>query len=406
MTNALGNNQIQVYNRTNDGMLTLIQTIATTGGGSGTQLDATDSLGSQGSLMLDQNHEHLFAVNTETVATHSASGPVIGDCQEGSISSFTVRLDGTLALVNKVPSGGLFPNSLTINPYTGLVYVLNAGGPGINPVCGLSPNITGFTVGPFGRITQLAGSTSLINPGMSPGSFLTCDPGGSTFPTYEFQCGLNPPAFPRSPAQIGFDQTGLMLVVTVKGTNSLYMFPVGQDGRPGPPAITKAQGPNQPSYFGFAFDAANHLIVAEPFGVTPTIPASPFSAMSSFTIMPNGAMLPISSDVPNGEGTSCWILLAGPYAYTANNATSNISLYRVGSAGKLSLLDAAAATVNRPNDMAFALEIFNSARFLYVLESGSGSVGVFRILADGSLTFLESVSGLPASAGAQGLAAY
>jgi hypothetical protein len=49
MTNQLissGGNNILVYHRASDGTLTLIQTIATSGGGSGTQLAGFDSLGS------------------------------------------------------------------------------------------------------------------------------------------------------------------------------------------------------------------------------------------------------------------------------------------------------------------------------------------------------------------------
>jgi 6-phosphogluconolactonase len=65
MTNAIGNNQILVWHRASDGTLNLIQTIATRGGGSGAQLDPADSLGSQGSLVLDKAHHLLFAVNTE-----------------------------------------------------------------------------------------------------------------------------------------------------------------------------------------------------------------------------------------------------------------------------------------------------------------------------------------------------
>ena len=56
MTNALGTNQVKVYHRASDGTLSLVQTINTGGGGSGAQLDPTDSLGSQGGLMLDRNH--------------------------------------------------------------------------------------------------------------------------------------------------------------------------------------------------------------------------------------------------------------------------------------------------------------------------------------------------------------
>jgi 6-phosphogluconolactonase (cycloisomerase 2 family) len=119
----------------------------------------------------------------------------------------------------------------------------------------------------------------------------------------------------------------------------------------------------------------------------------------------------ISSSVPNGEGTSCWVAISGKYAYIGNNATSNISLYKIGHKGSLTLLAAAAATANKPNDIVVAGngeddDDGHGPSFLYVLESGSGSVGVWRINGDGSLTFVSAVGGLPADAGAQGLAGY
>ena len=36
--------------------------------------------------------------------------------------------------------------------------------------------------------------------------------------------------------------------VTVKGTNSIYVFPVEKDGTPGAPTMTQASGPNQPTF--------------------------------------------------------------------------------------------------------------------------------------------------------------
>jgi hypothetical protein len=54
MTNALDNNQMLVYHRDAQGNLSLAQTIATGGGGSGLQLAGVDSLGSAGSIQLDQ----------------------------------------------------------------------------------------------------------------------------------------------------------------------------------------------------------------------------------------------------------------------------------------------------------------------------------------------------------------
>lgn len=404
MTNALRTNRIKVYHRATDGTLTLMQTIATRGGGSGIQLDPTDSLGSQGGLVLDGSHRFLFAVNVRSSMEDAVDSTDVGDCNEGTISSFRVAADGRLSLVDVVPSGGLFPASLTV--HENLLYVLNAGGPGLNPFCGIDPNITGFQIGSDGRLSPLFDSAWPIDPGFSPGSFLNCDPGDGPFPTDEFRCGLNPPAFPRSPAQVGFTPDGTALVVTVKGTNSIYVFPLDEDGRPLTPTITRAEGPNQPTYFGFAFDSNGHLIISEPFGATPTIPAAPLSAVSSFTITPGNNLRVISSSVPNGRGTACWVALdpQKQYAYIANNATNDISSYQVGEDGSLTLLAAKAGGANLPNDMAVAQDSGNS--FLYVLNSGDGTVGAFQINNGGSLTSLGAVGGLPVDAGAQGLAAY
>src|SRR5258708_17728033 len=112
MTNALGNNQVIVYHRASDGTLSLIQTIATTGGGSGTHLDPADSLASQGSLILDEDHGRLFAVNTETVATDPGSEArfpftEVGDCSTGTISCFHLAPDGTLTFGHRVMSRAL-----------------------------------------------------------------------------------------------------------------------------------------------------------------------------------------------------------------------------------------------------------------------------------------------------------
>lgn len=406
MTNALGQNQILVYSRAKNGTLTLIQTIATGGGGSGTQLDATDSLGSQGSLILDAGHERLFAVNTETLASNGY------DCQEGTITSFLVAHDGSLTFADKIASGGMYPNSLTLSK--DVLYVLNAGGPGQDPACsGMNPNISGFRVDVHGNLKALADSLRPINPGPLDGTgyFLNCDPGG--FPVPTFDCGLNPPAFPRSPGEVAYTPSGTQLVVTVKCINTIYVFPVNKNGTLGTPTLTQAAGPNQPTYFGFAFDEAGHMIVAEPFGGTATIPAGGAGTVSSFKIASNGDLTAISGSIANGQTTTCWIAIdpTSQYAYTTNNGSSTISNYSVASNGTLTLLAAAAATtptLNRPNDMAIARQLVGSVHvsYLYALNAGSGTVAEFQINGDGSLTSLGTVSGLPANAGAQGLAAY
>ena len=427
MTNALGNNQILVYHRAADGMLTLVQTIATGGGGSGLQLSAPDSLGSAGSVQLDEEHQFLFAVNANSASANNGAGPYNADCEQGSITSFRVASDGTLTIVAQVSSGGLFPNSLTVkrirredddsdneNGWDArgrhLLYVLNAGGPG---TCSESPNITGFRVDKDGQMRSI-GSTRPIDPGPSSAtSGVSClDVTAQGFhsltgaPAGDFFCGLNPPSFPRSPGQILFTPDGNQLIVTVKGTNSIYVFPVGENGRAGRPTITQAPGPALPTYFGFSFDQAGNIIITEAFGSATSIPAGGHGAASSFTVTGSGDLVPISSHVADGGTAACWIALdpTAKFAYVSNNLSASISSYLVGPGGILTLLAPIAATGAGPNDLATAQE--GTASFLYSLNAGSGTVGAFQInLTNGALIPIAGGSGLP-TVGATGIAAY
>ena len=141
MTNSANGNQIESWHPgTPDGSLQWIASFATGGNGSGGTIDP---LHSQGSLILSQDHRHLFAVNAGS----------------GTISSF--RVDGTsLALVDTTNSGGAFPSALAQSG--DLLYVLNAGGNG---------NVTGFRVTPQGDLLPINKSTSnLSGPSTSPTS--------------------------------------------------------------------------------------------------------------------------------------------------------------------------------------------------------------------------------------------
>src|SRR5262249_11527938 len=271
MTNALDNNQVLVYHRANDGNLSLAQTIATGGGGSGLQFARVDALGSAGGAQLEPDHRLLFVVNTESAAENNSAGAYNTDCQQGTITSFRVGDDGTLTFADRVFSGGLFPNSLTVrerhhddngrghdedsDKRGDLLYVLNAGGPEV-PICHLTPgtantpNVTGFVVDRAGHMNPID-STQPIDPGPAtgpPGGVSRTAAAAAGFsaltgaPAADFQCGLNPPSFPRSPAQVRFTPSGNQLVVTVKGTNAIYVFPVDKDGTADAPTITQAPG--------------------------------------------------------------------------------------------------------------------------------------------------------------------
>jgi 6-phosphogluconolactonase (cycloisomerase 2 family) len=404
MTNALGANEIKVFTRMRDGTLTAPITVATGGGGSGFQLQGIDSLGSQGGLILDKAHRHLFAVNTETVqedmdGTHH-------DCQIGTISSFLVAADGSIALADRVSSGGLFPDSLAVDGDQ--LYVLNAGGPGGDPACGVPPSITGFTVSTDGHLTPIAGSTQEIDPGM-------CDQG--PFPNAGFACGLNPPAFPRSPAQIGYTPDGDFIVVTVKSTNTIYVFPRDDDGHPLTPTLYVFGGQNSPTYFGFAFDKNGNLLVNEAFGAG-SLGQGNAGSVSSFAIgRRTGTLTPISTSIPNMQTTPCWAVVdpvTERHLFVSNNNSNSISSYTIANDGSLTLAAMAAAMSNGPNDMAIVTDSFRTSLagkgnvYLYANNAGDGTVGAWKVNLNGTLTPIagQPYGSLPANDGAQGIAAY
>jgi len=435
---AAPGNEVKVYHRAADGNLTLVQTVATGGGGSGLQLAGVDALGSAGGVQLDPDHRLLFVVNTESAAENNGAGAYNTDCRQGTITSFRVVADGTLTFADRVFSRGLFPNSLTVNrerrddgkerrdegrerrddrAEQELLYVLNAGGPEAPSVCKLTPdiangpNITGFRVDRAGHMIPVD-SAQPIDPGPASGAGENCvDAAGfaalTGAPAADFACGLNPPSFPRSPGQVGFTPDGDQLIVTVKGTNTIYVFGVDEDGRAGHPTTTQAPGPALPTPFAFTFDKEGHLLVTEPFGAAATIPRGGSSAVSSFAIARGGDLLSISSHVADGGTAACWIALepiTGRFAYVANNLSASISSYTVADNGIVTLLNGTAASGSGPNDLATAQE--DGASFLYVVDAGTGTVGAFRINGDGSLTAITGAGGLPAGRSAQGLAAY
>jgi 6-phosphogluconolactonase (cycloisomerase 2 family) len=332
MSNSPEGNQVIVFDRNSQGKLTLANSYATGGLGSG---GGIDPLASQGSLILSPNKRWLFAVNAAS----------------NDITVFRVRRHG-LARVGTFGSGGSFPVSLTL--YHNLLYVLNsdAGGSGAN--------IAGLTINRHGQLKALAGSTRLLGPG-----------------------GFH---------QVGFNPHGDALVVTQgdpAGDNEILVFSVDEDGLPdAEPVITPSAGIVP---FGFIFDWRGHLLVSE----------AGSGAVSSYALRRDKTLRVISASLSNGNSATCWI--AGTWhgtVFTSNTGSDNISSYKVRATnGQLRLLEANAASGNKPIDMASA----GDGRYLYVLNAGDGSVGGFRILSSGNLKDLGAVAGLPLLF-AQGLA--
>ncbi len=317
MTNAPDGNEVVVYSRDAKGYLRDIGSFPTGGLGTGGDLDP---LGSQGSLILSQNHQWLLAVN--------------GGSDE--ISLFRTTPCGPI-LVEVVLSGGEFPVSLTLD--NDLLYVLNAGG---------DASITGFRMDHKGRLTPLEDSTRSLGEGVF--------------------------------SQVAFDPKGRVLLITDRGDQEILVFPVSEAGTPSAAPVVSASVGAAP--FGFVFDRRGHLVVSE----------AGSGAVSSYDILEDGTLSVITPSEANGQTATCWIAGTRWYAYTANTASNTLSAYRVNAEdGSVSLLDDQAGTGDLPLD----LDTTEDGRFLYVLNAGDGTVGMFRIRYDGSLFDLGTIPGLP-----------
>ena len=268
------------------------------------------------------------------------------------ISVFQINGD---QLVKKalVSSGGTRP--ISIATHQDLVYVLNAGGNG---------NIAGFELTPDYQLNVIEGSIQSLS-------------------------GAN-----TAPAQILFNPSGDTLVVTEKATNRIITYAVDENGVASEPVSWPSHGETP---FGFSFTRGSVLIVSEAFEAQPGL-----GAVSSYSLR-NGQLTVVSGSVGTSQTAACWIVMTknGKFAYSANTPSNNISRYKVGRTGKLTLDEAVI-----PNEAGLSpidMALNRNSRFLYVLNAGSDSIGVFKVnRRNGRLTYVTSVA---TPAGANGLVA-
>jgi 6-phosphogluconolactonase (cycloisomerase 2 family) len=327
LTNAPAGNAVVAYRRGPAGALTPAGTYPTGGVGTGA------GLFSQGAIVVTDDRRFVLAVNAGS----------------NSISVFRVRHNG-LQLVDTQPSRGVMPTSIAVR--NGLVVVLNAGQPN---------NISGFLLGPFGRLYPIPGFTAPLS------------------------------AAQTNPAQVGFSHDGDTLLVTERATNLISTFSVDHFELDGP-YPTPSAGPTP---FGFAVGSRNTVLVSE---------AGAGGGASTYRVK-RDRLTPVSSAIMTGQRAACWAVLTpdGRFGYVSNAGTGNISGFAIGRDGSAELLDAdgvTAVTGGNPTDMAMS----DDGRYLYVRVANLSAIAVFRVGRDGALTPLPSLAGTPS--GLVGLAGF
>ena len=270
-----------------------------------------------------------------------------------TVSSFKINDNGSLVLKSTVSSGGMRP--ISIAQHDDIVYVLNGGGTG---------NISGFSLDD-NKLTLIPNSTRPLSSSMA------------------------------GAAQVSFVRNGKVLVITEKATNKIITYTVSESGLPGTMhSITSAS----PTPFGFAPGRHGNIYVSEAVGG-----AANASNVSSYQVSNDGSISFADGPVGTGQSAACWVVLTnnGKFIYTTNTASNTLSSYNVNQgSGNINLLQSIAATSGMgPIDAALS----DNSKFLYVLNGAGNSLSVYSVGNNGSLTAVQTVTGLPA--GANGLAA-
>ena len=337
--NQASGNQIVVYDRAGDGTLTRAGTYAT-GGDGGAATPGTES-------------DHLASQGS---LVYDSEHRVLLAVNAGSdtVSAFEVKGD-RLTLESVVPSGGDFPASIAVHGR--LVYVLDAGDAGV---------VKGF---------RLVGHSLRPIPGSARSLGLA---------------NTNPPFFLTSPGQVGFTPDGRQLIVTTKAsTSAVEVFRVGRDGLLSDAPVVNASATPVP--FAFTFTPSGRLASGE----------AGASAVSTYAIGSDGTLADPRS-LSDNQVALCWIQRVGGVYYVANTGSNTLSGYRIADDGQPSLIGATgvvAATEPGPIDLTSP----SAGRFLYGETGLTGTVDEYRVNADGTLTKLGVVTGLPP--GLEGIAA-
>jgi 6-phosphogluconolactonase len=270
-----------------------------------------------------------------TGASLASQGAVVRDGRllfvvnagDDTISALTTK-GGEVTVTDRIASGGDRPVSLTV--HDGVGYVLNHD----------SDTIAGFTYDRSGDLRRLPGSRRDLTP--------------------------NPAGGLTDAAQVQFSPSGRTLVVTERGSGAIDTFRI-RAGYAGEATSHPSAGAVP---YGFDFDRRGTLVVSE---------AATGSA-SSYRVAPG--FRNITEALGNTQAAACWLVVTGDYAWVVNAASASISSYRIAADGRLTLVEAVAASTGAgPTDAAAAPD----GRSLQV-RMRDGSVSSFTIGAGGTLT--------------------
>ena len=273
----------------------------------------------------------------------------------GDISVFQV-IEGRLIFLDKHSSGG--SNPVAVAQTQNRLYVLNQGGAG---------SVVGFQMGYDGRLLPIANSTAFLSANAAGGSSISISPDGQT------------------------------LAVVERLTNNIDTFHINPNGTLGPIVVNPSPGVGA---FSGRFAPDGKLVVSET--------GSTISAISSYTVLSNGKLSAVTQSLTTNGDANCWNAITpnGSFVYASNAGSSNISGFSIGKNGALTALNSSSIVASNPeNATNLDITISGDGKFFYSLNAMVGTVGVFAIQPNGTLTEVDEIPGFTAAVGFNGIVA-
>lgn len=203
------------------------------------------------------------------------------------------------------------------------------------------------------------------------------------------------------PGDVLFNGNGTKLVGTRVGTSQIDSFSVGSGGlltaAPGSPFAAQGLGP-----FGSEFRPTNpdQLFVSNAHN-----PAAGSGTVSAFRDSAGGKLSPIgSSPFADLQTAPCWVEIAhdGRFLFTVNTGSGSISRYSIAHSGALTLLGSTAVKATGSVGAVDA-RLSPDGHDLYVDESTIGAVGIFAVNGGDLTELASSPTPLPAGATPAGI---
>jgi 6-phosphogluconolactonase len=277
----------------------------------------------------------------------------------GEISVF--RVNGSdLALVDRKATSGSEPNAVA--QHGNLVYVLNVGG---------SSNVIGLALHAGGQLKPIPNSIRFLTTNNSEG------------------------------ASLAFSPDGRFLLVSERATNNIDVFSVRPDGTLASIVVNSDLAPGT---FALTFAANGAALISE----TGPAGASNASTVSSYSVLANGTLSPITTGVPTLGNANCWNAVTpnGRWAYVSNAGSSTIAGFSIGASGALTPIGATVVGINPSGSGNLDIAVSSDSKFLYSLNSENGTIGVFGIQEDGTLLNVGQAEAISAQVGFNGIAAF